>query len=282
MNSFSIGEAWSQAVAILQRNLTLLLTLVGGSVLVASLIQVVVFGINPELMGQQLVTSMEGANPQQVLETLLPALLGGTFIATIIQSAGQFAAFRSILSGESEMGGLLAYGLTAAVVSLLFWIVVGITGAVAIGLLLVAFGAGAIANGDAAAGMAAISIIIIVIFLLLPVMLWLATRLWVMAPAMANERSVNPLYGLVQSWRLSSGSNQWPMMGYLLLLVIAAVVIFGIVGSVVGVFSTLLGGTVGAIVSALLTGIPAGVLGVAINSGVFRALVPTDSGQIFA
>lgn len=282
MNNFSIGEAWSQAVAILQRDMNMLLTYVGGSVLAATLLQIVVLGINPDVLSQQLASSISGGNPQAVLETMLPAFIGGTIVASVIQSAGQFAAFRNILSQESDVGGLLAYGFTAAIVSLLFWIVIGVAAAVLIGLLLVAFGAGALATGDPSTTMGAVGILLTLIFLLLPLILWLATRLWVTAPAMANERSINPLFGIAQAWRLSSGSNQWPMLGYLLLLIIAAVVIFGIVGVIAGVFSALAGSTIGAVVTSLLTGIPAGILGVAINGGVFRALSPPDQGQIFA
>lgn len=284
MGNFSIGAAWTEGLAILQRHAMLLLVLIGGTVVVAGVIQMFLFGINPQAWAEQFTTSMQGADPQTVLTTMLPGLLGATLFASIVQSMGQFAAMRGVLSDEGDMAGLLVYGLTAAVVSLLFWAIVGFAFAVIIGLLLVLVGAGAMFGGDVSAGaMAGLGIgFVLLILLLLPIMLWLATRLWVMQAAMADARSINPLYGLSTAWRLSSGANQWPMLGYLLLLIIAAVVIFGIIGAIGGVFLTMAGDMVGALLSSILTGIPMGMLSIAITAGVYRALVPPASGEIFA
>lgn len=283
MGNFSIGTAWSEGLAILQRHAMLLLILVGGTVVVAGVIQLFVFGINPQAWAEQFTTSMQGADPQTVLTTMLPGLLGATLFASIVQSMGQFAAMRGVLSDEGDMAGLLVYGLTAAIVSLVFWAIVGFAIAVILGLLLVLLGAGAMFGGDPSAGaMAGLGLgFLLLILLLLPIMLWLATRLWVMQAAMADQRSINPLYGLSAAWRLSSGANQWPMLGYLLLLIIAGLVIFGIIGAIGGVIFGLMGGQVGALLSTVLTGVPTGMLSIAITAGVYRALVPPASGEIF-
>ncbi len=284
MSNFTIGEAWSQGVAFLTRNFTILLILIGGSVLIGSAIQIFAFGINLDLLSQQMATSMQGGNPQDFIQTMLPGLLVGGLIGAIIQSTGTFAAYRAGLSDEQDITSLLTYGLSAAVLSLLFWGVIFIALAIVFGLLVVALGAGAMFTGGSAGGssgaMAAAGVIMLMALLLLPLMLWLTMRLWVMGPAMADARSANPLFGLSQSWRLT-GPNQWPMLGYLMLLIIAGLVIFSILGLIGGVIGSLLGGNGGAFLSAVLTGVPVGILGVAITAGVYRTLVPVGQADIF-
>lgn len=283
MGNFSIGAAWSEGLALLQRHAMLLLILVGGSVALATVAQLFVFGVDPQAWAQQFSTSMQGSDPATVLQTMLPSLLGATLVASILQSTGQFAAMRAVLSDESDWPALLTYGLVAATVSFLFWIVVGLAIALVFGLLLGLLGAGALFSGNpSTSAMAGLGIgVLLLILILLPLMLWLATRLWVMQAAMADARSANPLYGLATAWRLSSGANQWPMLGYLLLLIVAGLVIFSIIGVIGGIFLAMMGSSVGGLLSSLITGIPMGMISIAITAGVYRALVPPASGEIF-
>ncbi|MEQ1725272.1 MAG: hypothetical protein ABL882_05025 [Sphingopyxis sp.] len=284
MSEFSIGAAWSEAMAFLQRNMTLLLVLVGGSVLLAAIIQTFVFGLSQAAFQAQMQSAMTSGNMEAFLTTVLPGVAGAGLLGAIIQSTGQFAALRMGLSGEEDYASALSYGVVAAIVSTLFWVALAFALAVIFGIILAALGAGAVfagGGGGGAVGAGMIGMFALVALLLIPLALWLAVRLWVIAPAMADARSANPLFGLSQSWRLSA-PHQWTMLGYLILLIIAAIVIFGILGAIVGFIGAMLGETVGPILVAIVTGVPAGILGLAINAGVYRTLAPRDHGEIFA
>ncbi|MEQ1688163.1 MAG: hypothetical protein ABL874_06295 [Sphingopyxis sp.] len=283
MGDFSIGAAWSEAMAFLQRNMTAMLVLVGGSVLLAAIIQTLVFGFSQATFQAQMNSAVASGNMEAFLTTVLPGVAGAGLIGAIIQSTGQFASLRMGLAGEEDYASALSYGVVAAIVSTLFWVVLVFALAVVFGIILAALGAGAVFSGGgnsaAAAGM--IGMFVLVALLLIPLALWLAVRLWVVAPAMADARSANPLFGLSQAWRLSA-AHQWTMLGYLILLIIAAIVIFGILGAIAGFIGTMLGETLGPILVAIVTGVPAGILGLAINAGVYRTLAPRDHGEIFA
>ncbi|MEK6540650.1 MAG: hypothetical protein AABZ45_00865 [Pseudomonadota bacterium] len=282
MGEFTIGAAWSEAIAFLQRNVTTLLVLVGGSVLLAAVIQTFVFGFSQTALQAQMQGAMTSGNMDAFMTTVLPSVAGAGLIGAIIQSTGQFAALRMGLSGDEDYASSITYGLTAAVVSTLFWILVVIVVAVVLGVIFAAFGVGAMfTGGERAAATGMVGILLLIMLLILPVALWLAVRLWVISPAMADARSANPLFGLSQSWQLT-GAHQWSLLGYLILIVIGALVVFGILGGIAGVIGAALGETIGSLFVALVTGVPAGILGLAINAGVYRTLAPRNAGDVFA
>jgi len=157
-------------------------------------------------------------------------------------------------------------------VMLVFGVIFAMLGFGAMGL---AAGGGA----EAAAGM--MGVIGLILLLLLPVLLWLAARFSVSLPAMADARSANPLYGLATSWRLTSAS-QWAIMGYIALLIVALVVVFMVYGMIVGLVAMIFGSTLGPLLSSILIGVPQAVLTVAIAVGIYKALVPHDSRDVFA
>ena len=282
MGEFTIGAAWSEAMAFLQRNMTTLLVLVGGSVLLAAVIQTFVFGFSQTALQAQMQGAMTSGNMDAFMTTVLPSVAGAGLIGAIIQSTGQFAALRMGLSGDDDYASSITYGLTAAVVSTLFWILIVIVIAVVLGVIFAALGVGAMfTGGERAAATGMIGILVLILLLFIPLMLWLAARLWVMQPAMADARSANPLFGLSQSWQLT-GAHQWSLLGYLILIIIGAIVVFGILGGIAGVIGAALGETIGSLFVALLSGVPAGILGLAINAGVYRTLAPKNYGDVFA
>lgn len=284
MGEFTIGAAWSEAMAFLQRNVTTMLVLVGGSVLLAAIIQTFVFGFSQTALEAQMQSAMTSGNMDAFMTTVLPSIAGAGLIGAIIQAAGQFAALRMGLSGDDDYGSAVIYGLTAAVVSLLFWMVVMMVVAVFLGVILAALGVGAgtLAGGSVSRGaVGMVGVFLLVLLLIIPVLLWLAARLWVIQPAMADARSANPLFGIAQSWRLT-GAHQWSLLGYLILIIIAAFVVFGILGMVAGMMGTVFGDGTGAVLAALISGVPLGILSLAISAGVYRTLAPKNYGDVFA
>lgn len=284
MNNFSIGEAWSQGIAFLQEHWKMLLMLVGGTVLLGDILQFGVFGINQESMSADMTAAMRGGNMQNFLAGMAPKLGGAAFVAGVIQSIGQFASLRVAFSrGEEEVGSALGYGVVAALVSFLFWAVITFVFVAIFAVILIALGvsAGSLANGDTSGMAALVGTLVILMLLILPVLLYVSARLWVMVPAMADARSANPIYGLTESWRLTRPS-QWPLVGYVLLLIVAAIVVFGILGAIIGVITSIFGSTIGPMVQSIVTGVPAAVLTIALSAGAYRALTPNDEGDIFA
>ncbi|MEQ1509964.1 MAG: hypothetical protein ABL909_06115 [Sphingopyxis sp.] len=280
MGSFTIGAAWGEAMAFLQRHMTMLLVLVGGSVLLATIIQTFVFGVSQAALQAQMQSAMTSGQMETFMTTVLPGIAGAGLIGAIIQATGQFAAYRMGLSGEDDYASAIIYGLTAAIVSLLFWSVVLLIVALVLGLTLGALGMG-FAGGSGGGSAAMLGVFGLFILLLLPVALWLAARLWAVQPAMADARSINPLYGLSQSWQLTA-PYQWPLLGYLLLTLIGMIVVFGILGAIAGFIGAALGETIGSLFVAITTGVPAGILSLAIGAGVYRTLTPHNASDVFA
>lgn len=275
MNNFTIGEAWSLAVDFLNRNLQMLAILVGGAVVAFGLIQLILIGGDQQAMAQQLAAAVQSGDFSGLSQAAGGAGLGFVgLIAAIAQSATQYAAFRIGLGHGDTISEALTYGIKAAILFLLFMIGVGIViGGIAVALVF-AVGAGLFAAGGGAGAAAAVVLLILPLLLLL---LWLAARLSVVTPAMADAGSINPLYGIAQSWRLTA-ANQWSILGYLLLLIIVAIVI----SAVAGIFAALFGATVGGVVSLVLIEAPLAIVSVGVAAGIYLAVAPRNAGDVFA
>jgi len=87
-----------------------------------------------------------------------------------------------------------------------------------------------------------------------PLALWLWTSLSLSSPAIAIEKIANPLAALRRSWRLTDGSRLRLAVFYVLLLV-AFVVMFQVIGLAVSVLTALLSAESAIVVSTLLLGI---------------------------
>jgi hypothetical protein len=288
VNGFSIGEAWSQGVAFLSAHFKMVLIYVAAGVLLPLVIQLLLIGgtLESVLNPQALLAS--GDNPFAALGAFGAGFFVAATLGQIIQSASYYASWRHGLSGGvEEPASVVTYALGAAAMWLLATIALGIAAALLIGLPLGLIGAGAAAGGDASSlG----GFVLILIPVLLFLFLWLGARLSVIGPAMADARSVNPLYGIAASWRLT-GPSQWPIVGYLVVLLIAFIVlsmILGIIaaigmigaGSAGGELST--GVIIGTMISGIIAGIPLALAYVAIPAGIYRTLVPNNAGEVFA
>ncbi len=275
MGSFTIGEAWSRAIDFINRNLQMLVILVGGAVAAFGIVQLILIGGNPDAFAQQIAAAIQTGNIEALSQAAGGAGLGLVgFFALLVQSATQFAACRIGLGHGDSIGEALTYGFKAAILFLLLMLAIGIGIGGILAVLLITMGAGLFAAG---AGVGSIGIIALIGLLLVIVMLWLFARLSVVTPVMADAGSVNPLFGISQSWRLT-GPNQWSIVGYLLLLVIALLVISTVVGGLVGLF----GGFVGGIATLLLVDVPVAIVSLAVVVGIYLALNPRNAGDVFA
>ena len=276
MQRFSVGNAFSEAMAFVKENLTNLLLLLGTAIVIGQVAQAVLLGGSTDQLSENLVRSFQSGDISGGT-----AMIGGAvfamFIAALLQSAAQFAVLRQGLSEEKDIAATMIYGLVATIVNLLFWMVVGaVIGGIIFALVAVTGVGAGLASGEPNIGAIAgvLGILLLVVF---PLAIWLGARLWVASAGMAQARSVNPIYGLTEAWRLTSGSVQWPVLGTLLLFILVIFAVSMVLGIVSALLMLIAGPMVGAIIAGVVAGVPTGIISLGMTAGVYRALVPQDT-----
>lgn len=278
MRDFDIGSATSSAVAFVSRNLRLILLLLGGAILVGQILVYAMVGSSPEAIAQQIASAGTSGDASQLFR-LGGGLLAASVVAALLQATAQFAIYRIALSDEQDMGSAIGYGTNAAILYLLFSFVVGIVVVLILALLIAAFiGMGVISSGGASMSIAMLGVGLVLV--LIPLLIWLAARLFVAVPVMADARSINPIYGLTQSWKLTR-RHQWPIVGFVLLYIVAVLILQGVLGLVGAIFTLALGDVVGAILGGIIVALPVGIIGLAAAYGAYDRLRPDDAGDIF-
>ena len=286
MTSFTVGEAWSQSIAFLRDNMRMLLILIGGAVLVSTIFELVLSG-SAESQAAQLTAlfealqSGESRRIEQAMQVRNAGLLAVpvAILASLIQSAANFAALRLGLGrGDEGVGPALSYGLGAAVLTSVAYLV----GAIVIGgivmVLVVMLGFGGVAAG----GAGGVGIVFLLIIMLACVAVWLMARLAVVAPTMAAAQSVNPLYGIAQSWALTRGQVM-PIVGFFVLFGLVAIVASIVLGGVTVLASAMLGPIVGGLLGGVVISAPVNMLSSAVQAGMFRTLAPDIAiGDVFS
>ncbi len=325
MREFSMGRALSEGLAFISRAPAahaIILILIGA--VLPFVLQFALMGgpaglLNPAMMGQEAAAmlAMGGA-------TLLAAMA----IGYVLQTGSYFGSLRIGLAREESLGGAIAYGLLAGLVVvvglILAFAVIGIGLSQAIGglasvLLLIVFlpamaalytvmvSSIAIpmflaivllmvfrmslmgpAMGAQNFGAGAVGFVVIVLIMLL--LLWLAARFCCTLPAMAHGKTVNPIAGLGESWRLTAGHN-----GRLMLYLAAVGAVLGLVFlaymSAIGVsFASSVGSGgmpqvgIGFIAVSILFGIAFAYVTVLVPAGIYRALHDDvdESAAVFA
>lgn len=112
------------------------------------------------------------------------------------------------------------------------------------------------------------------IFLVMPIVVYLAIKFSLIMPAIAIDRILNPLGALARSWKLTKG-NSLRLFLFFMLLFIATVVIFALVSMIFGVVFAAMGGEVEKIGNAVVSSaISAGfvVIFFAVLAGVHHQL----------
>lgn len=286
MNSFSIGDAWSHAVAFLKTHLQMLVIIVGGGLALSAILQYLsTGGIDQQQQLTAITTAMASGDFGRLANNPNAAMgLGGgifAIIAGIVQSAAQFAALRlGLAPGEEQTGSAISYGLGAAVTLMLFFIAVVIVAAIAIVVPMVALGTGAAAAGGGTPSGAMIALMVIAGLAFLVLLVWLSVRLSVMQAAMAAARSTNPIYGIKESWRLTRG-NALMIFLYFIVLGILALVVMAVMGGIIGVIGAAVGSIGTMILTTVILSIPVGIVGLGITAGIYQTLVPDTRYDIF-
>lgn len=285
MNRISISQAWSHATGFFSgQGINHAAALIGVGIVVPLVLQFLIGG------GAAMTDPMAFAGGRGMAAMGPLAMLVG-FVNYVLQTGSYFASWRIGFSdGDEPLGGAIAYGMIAALPVLLLVIAAGII------LVLVAFlvfgGAflpmlmGGQPSQAATATTGILMLLLIPLFLLF--LVWLGARLCCMGPVMADRRSFNVLTGLNESWQMTAAS-QWKIFGYFLLIGLAMIVLFVVLGAVVGLSMFAGGGApstgsmIGIIVGAMLLGIPMAYFQVAVPAGIYRALGGQGSkGDIFA
>lgn len=280
MNKISISQAWSYATSFFAgQGANHAIALIGVGIVVPLILQFALGG------GAMM------ADPMSMAAGGGLAAMGGLMILLslinyILQTGSYFASWRIGLSNGSEpLGSALAYGMVAALPTLLLGIVVVVVLAL-IGF--VVFGsalAPVMMGGQPGAGMGGLMLLLMLLFFLF--VLWLAARFCCTGPVMADQRTYNILTGLGESWRMTAAS-QLKIFAYFILIGVALFVVFLILGMIVGVSMFAGGGApsggsmVGLIIGALLLSIPMAYLQVGVPAGIYRALGGRSQADVFA
>ena len=148
-----------------------------------------------------------------------------------------------------------------------------------------AFSPGALESGAVGGGALFVGIILYVALIVF--LLWVQGRFIVAGPIMADRLTRNPITGLSESWRLTQAS-QWVIVGFYVVFAILVVVYMLVVGMIVGgIFGSLAGGSmagamISLIVSAAVIYLPLIMVSFSVPIGIYRAIAPKASADVFA
>lgn len=285
MNRISISEAWSYATGFFSgQAVQHAIVLIGVGIAAPLILQLLLGGgatmFDPAAMAENsagLIAAMGATG----------VLLG--IVNYVLQTGSYFASWRiGLTNGGEPVGAALGYGMIASLPVLLLAVVVvlllGIIGFLFFGSALTTLASGGEPSSSALMGIGVAFFLIAPLFLLF--LVWLAARLCCTGPYMADQRSYNVLAALGASWRMTAAS-QWKIFAYFILLGVALIVIFMILGMIVGV-SLLAGGApgtgsmLGLIIGAILLSVPMAYLQVGVPAGLYRALGGTNRSDVFA
>jgi len=146
VNGFSIGEAWSQAVAFLSAHFKMILIYAAAGVLLPLVIQLLLIGGTLESMLDPQAMIASGDNPFAALGAFGAGFVVAAILGQIIQSASYYASWRHGLSGGTEEpASTVTYALGAAAMWLIATIVLVIAAVLLIGFIVLAMILGMIA-----------------------------------------------------------------------------------------------------------------------------------------
>jgi hypothetical protein len=297
MYKMTIGGAFTATMDFIRQSWHVLL----GSLVVA----LVVTGVLGALLVGNSFDPMAMADPARVM-----GVIGGLFLLIILfivfYYAACFLSWRHGLTGGAEpvlsnigwaMGAGALFALAMLVVTFVAYIILYIVIIILALLFAAVFGLSglsfeSLAAGDAAAmGGGVIAAVAIFYVLMIVASLWFTARLSVAGPVMADLRTVNPITGLGRSWQMT-GPSQWTIVGFFLLLAVISFALFFVVGLVFGGMmagfaagadpAAAAGFGIGTVVLMMLLYVPFLLVAVAVPAGIYRALAPVGSGDVFA
>lgn len=290
MTKMSIGAAFAETFGFLKANWIQMLMWVGGAIVVVGLLGFLLLGSTFSAM------AMAPNDPALILGAFgkigLFALVAGIIfygVSMLIWRGGLHPGEAPNFAWAFQAGPALAFGMLVVFIGayiVLFVVMLLLTlifGAALGGMT--SFSPSALESG--AVGGGAIFLIIILYIAVLVFMLWVQARFMVAGPVMADRLTRNPITGLGESWRLT-GPSQWSIIGFYLLFTIGVFIYALIAGMIFGgILGALAGGSaVGAIltmiVMAAVVYLPIIMISFSAPAGVYRAIAPGTSGDVFA
>lgn len=293
MTKMSIGAAFSETFAFLKANWMQMLMWVGGALILVGLLGYLLLGSTFSAM------AMAPNDPSLVMGAFGKIALFALIAAVIFYGVSMLIWRGGMHPGEApnfawafQAGPALAFGMIVVMIAvyilifIVMFILTLIFGAALGGMG--AFSPAALESGGAGAiGGGAIFLMIIVYLAILVFMLWVQGRFMVAGPVMAERLTRNPVTGLGESWRLT-GPSQWVIVGFYLLFTIgifvyalvAGMIFGGIFGAIAG--GSVVGATLSMIVMAALVYLPIIMISFSAPVGVYRAIAPRASGDVFA
>ena len=293
MTKMSIGAAFSETFAFLKANWMQMLMWVGGALVVVGLLGYLFLGSTFSAM------AMAPNDPSLIMgafgKIMLFALIAAVIfygVSMLIWRGGMYPGEAPNFAWAFQAGPALAFGMMVIMIAayivifIVMFIMTLIFGAALGGMgglspaALESGGAGAIGGG-------AILLMIIFYVAMIVFLLWVQGRFIVAGPVMAERLTRNPVTGLGESWRLT-GPSQWVIVGFYLLFTIgvfvyalvAGMIFGGILGAIAG--GSVVGAMLTMIVMAALVYLPIIMISFSVPVGVYRAIAPRASGDVFA
>lgn len=246
MPSLSISRAWDETKALFASDgrlfTTVALALMGLPSMITGLVE-------PQGMGLE----NRGLRP---FDLLLLAFM-------ILALVGQLALVRLALKPSITVGGAIAHGARRMPIYLVTALILGAgLVAITIPLAIVAKLAGAPLDGAMTAMTPAAALVLLVLFV---VVMFVAVRMMMGTPVATAER-VGPVAIIKRSWHLTQGV-WWKLLGFLVMIVIAALVVLLAISAVAGSLVTIAFGPIEPMsVSALVLGFFQGLFNAAFTA----------------
>ena len=293
MTKMSIGAAFSETFAFLKANWMQMLMWVGGALVVVGVLGYLFLGSTFSAM------AMAPNDPSLVMGAFGKIALFALIAAVIFYGVSMLIWRGGMHPGEApnfawafQAGPALAFGMVVIMIAayivifIVMFILTLIFGAALGGMgglspaALESGGAGAIGGG-------AILLMVLVYIAVIVFLLWVQGRFMVAGPVMAERLTRNPVTGLGESWRLT-GPSQWVIVGFYLLftigmlvyIFIASMIFGGVLGAIVG--GSVVGAMLTMIVMAALVYLPIIMVSFSMPVGIYRAIAPRASGDVFA
>lgn len=290
MIKMSIGAAFSETFAFLKANWMQMLLWVGGALVVVGLLGYLFLGSTFTAM------AMSAGDPSAAFGALgkifLFALLASVIlygVCMLIWRGGMHPGEAPNFAWAFQAGPAFAFGtfvvmIAAYIVIIVIMLILGLVFGAALGGM-GSMSPEALASG--AVGGGAIFVMIILYIAVLVLMLWVQARFSVAGPVMADRLTRNPVTGFAESWRIT-GASQWKIVGFFLLftlamlayMFVASLIFGGILGAILG--GSAVGAVLSLIVMAAVVYLPIMMFSFSMPIGIYRAIAPRASGDVFA
>jgi hypothetical protein len=237
MRKLSISQAWDETRAILGHDGRLFMSVALGLIALPTLITGM---INPK--------GMTGSAPIWISLVSISV--------SLIALGGQLACIRLALGPSITVGAAIAHGMRRLPIyflAVVILVVAGLLAAIPFALALTAMGVGVDEKTVPDSPPVLIAVILYACLIV-----FVMVRMIMMAPSISAE-SIGPIGAIRRSWKLTAG-NFWRILGFVVLLLIAALVVVLAIHAVIGVLVSLTLGTVepmsaAAVIIALIDGL---------------------------